>query len=124
MKKILSVVTMMCIAICGIALADSHKNDISLSKTVMCSTHNHNSDRESCRYCNGHGTIDCNMCDATGWRTCSMCGGSGQIVYRNGDKETCENCSGKGKFKCGYCTRGQRKCDACKGTGVTRYVGE
>lgn len=120
MKKSLLMATLMCLAICGFALANGQEADSTSSSYVVCGGHDHYGDSETCRYCNGRGTYDCNMCDATGWRICSMCNGSGEIVYRNGDKEVCEYCNGKGKFQCGYCTRGQRKCTVCNGSGVAR----
>lgn len=79
---------------------------------------------EPCRSCEGRGWNECNMCDGEGWRVCSFCGGDGYIIMRDGRKETCANCQGKKGFKCGYCKRGQRRCNACYGTGKQRYIGK
>ena len=66
----------------------------------------------------------CNMCGGDGERDCSFCGGKGYVVMRDGSKQTCASCEGEKTFECGYCDRGERVCDACKGTGKVRYIGE
>lgn len=125
-KKILLLMSVMCLVLGGAALA--YSTNVS---EPCCHDHSHgiaceqNKKRKPCRYCNGQGSTVCNMCDGSGWRTCSMCNGAGEITFRDGHTETCQNCNGKGQFKCGYCNNtGRRKCTACNGTGVTRYLGE
>lgn len=81
-------------------------------------------ERPDCRYCHGKGHFTCNMCGGDGERDCSFCGGKGYVVMRDGSKQTCASCEGEKTFECGYCDRGERVCDACKGTGKVRYIGE
>lgn len=120
-KKLFILMSFICLMVCGIAIANVPSTE--------CNNHSHTEScsqdlpRKPCRYCDGHGYIECNTCDGTGWRTCFSCGGEGKILRYN-QWETCETCKGKGNFKCDYCMNGQRKCDACRGTGITQYVGQ